>query len=156
MNNKPVSYVETGHKKWKYRQTEYHEFKFKGLSQSDILDQDAYNKISKYITIDKDRFFTRSGYTIDGATKFPDFDWMMRRAVWGHDALYQLMELGVISWDFRKQADELLRDLAHDDYIILHPANNRIHKMIIERRAIFWSRLVYNGVRYGYPIAKKL
>lgn len=156
MKNNPVSYVETGHKIWKYRQTEYYEFKFKGISQSDILDQDAYNKISKYITIDKDRFFTRSGYTINGATKFPDFDWMMRRPVWGHDALYQLMELGVISWDFRKQADELLRDLACEDYIILNNSSNRFTQYIVERQAIAWSRLVYNGVRYGYPIAKKL
>lgn len=52
--------------------------------------------------------YLSAGYAWDGATCFPDVKSIMRGSL-VHDALYQLMRLGLLSAEERGVADDLLR-----------------------------------------------
>ena len=53
-------------------------------------------------------------YAWDGATGFPDIPSVMRGAL-VHDALYQMIRLGQLPLEARKQADEMLKVLCLED-----------------------------------------
>lgn len=54
------------------------------------------------------------GYACDGATKFPDFDWIMRGA-FIHDAIYQLIREERLPPMFKEHADRELRKCCRED-----------------------------------------
>lgn len=58
--------------------------------------------------------YLSAGYAWDGATCFPDVKSIMRGSL-VHDALYQLMRLGLLSAEARETADELLRQCCLED-----------------------------------------
>lgn len=58
--------------------------------------------------------YLSAGYAWDGATCFPDVKSIMRGSL-VHDALYQLMRLGLLSAEERAAADQLLYDCCVED-----------------------------------------
>lgn len=54
------------------------------------------------------------GYAWDGATCFPDFDWIIYGSC-AHDAGYQLIRLGLIPKHCKEHFDELLGDNCYRD-----------------------------------------
>ena len=58
--------------------------------------------------------YLSAGYAWDGATGFPDVKSIMRGSL-VHDALYQLMRLGLLSAEERATADDLLRQCCIED-----------------------------------------
>lgn len=67
--------------------------------------------IQGYIFLDTDgELFIYRGYAWNGATLAPDFD-CNRLAVLVHDALFQLIQEGVLDISFISQANEELRDI---------------------------------------------
>lgn len=68
-----------------------------------------------YITLDTDGVLTiRDGYAWDGATNAPDWDCAKRPSA-VHDALYQLIGLGLLPRETRAHADRVFRDMCKED-----------------------------------------
>lgn len=68
-----------------------------------------------WVTLDPSGVLTISdGYCWDGATHAPDWDCAKRPSA-VHDALYQLIGLGMISRDYRPYADQLFRAMCAED-----------------------------------------
>lgn len=59
----------------------------------------------------------RAGYAWDGATGAWDSKSSMRGSL-GHDALYQLIRLGLLSHEWREAADRVLRRLCEEDKML--------------------------------------
>lgn len=88
---------------------------------------------TKFIELTTDGLLTiRHGYACDGPSG-PTIDTKtFMRGAFVHDALYQLMRMGLLSIVWRRQADKELRRLCLEDQ--MHPAR------------VWW---VYKGVRVG-------
>ena len=79
----------------------------------------------------------KKGFLWDGATCFPDFDWIIRASL-VHDALYKLIFCGLLPPSLRLVADTMLKALLTQDMLKLKAG--RIALMAI-------SGIVYAGVR---------
>ena len=92
--------------------------------------------ITEYVTLTTNgSLFIKAGYAWDGATGFPDFKSVLRGSLI-HDALYQLIRLGVLPASDRKKADEALRVACIEDGMSAFTA-----------RAI-WAAVTLTGWRY--------
>lgn len=94
-------------RKYKYELTEDYSIK---------IDINLSNKINtKYINLIDGVLNLKIGYAWDGASG-PALDTMtIIRASLVHDALYQLIELGYLSFSCKTYADNLLRDICIED-----------------------------------------
>jgi hypothetical protein len=67
-----------------------------------------YSAGNDYITLFKNGLMVlHRGYAWDGASSFPDFDWIIRGSC-GHDGGYQLLREGLLPLKFRVVFDNLL------------------------------------------------
>lgn len=67
--------------------------------------------IQGYVFLDTDgTLIIYRGYAWDGCTNALDTDSNMLAGL-VHDALYQLMQEGVLDWSFKPEADNMLRDI---------------------------------------------
>lgn len=67
--------------------------------------------IQGYVFLDTDgTLIIYRSYAWDGCTNAPDTDSNMLAGL-VHDALYQLMQEGVLDWSFKPDADDMLRDI---------------------------------------------
>lgn len=114
MKGKPIYY--TGG--YKYQLKREAEFNLREFTPSlPTLDKSVG---TDYIFLDKDwHIVIRKGYAWDGASG-PTIDTKSSmRGSLVHDALYQLMRLGLLSEDLRESAaDQLLHDICEDDHMI--------------------------------------
>ena len=75
----------------------------------------GYAVDTRYLSLSADGWLcVRAGYCWDGATWCPDLKSIMRGSLF-HDALYQLMRLGLIDATCREMADKMLRRCCLDD-----------------------------------------
>lgn len=71
------------------------------------LTQDA---VTPWFTITADNWLlVMPGYASDGATCFPDFDWIKTPAIAVHDPLCQAIELGILPESMNDQIDRELQ-----------------------------------------------
>lgn len=64
---------------------------------------------SRFYGVDKDQrvLWVKAGFAWDGATMFPDFDWILEASLW-HDVLHLLIAQGVIPTSENNKIDEEL------------------------------------------------
>jgi len=66
-----------------------------------------------WVTLRNDVLTIKKAYCCDGATCFPDFKWIMLPSV-VHDALCQLIRVGLLDEKNKVHADRVLRDLCRE------------------------------------------
>lgn len=105
------------------------------IIQTDII---GYNiDIGFILLLPKGKLIIKKEYAWDGATCFPDYDWIMTPSL-VHDALYQLISMDLLGMKHRKYIDKLLMGLSK------------------ERDGNFLPNVVYRGVRIGGRMSIKL
>ena len=75
----------------------------------------GYDVDTDYYSLSKEGLLTaKKGYSWDGASGCPDFRCIMRGSLF-HDVLYQMMRLKQLPRHYRKDADNLLRNICIED-----------------------------------------
>jgi hypothetical protein len=108
-------------KGWKYELMEPVKIRVLGLPEIDIE--------HPYIILSGGLLIIRQGYAWDGASGVPDNPDNMRASA-VHDALYQLMRLGLLDRKHKNYADKLLRQICIEDGM-----------------NAFWADIIFNGVQ---------
>lgn len=110
MNSK-ISY--TGPHGYKYQLALTYEHEFITPVPEDMPD---LGRINDYIHLDApfEKITLAKGYAWDGATMATDAERFMRASL-VHDALYQIMAAGILSWRFKRFADVEMRKIAIED-----------------------------------------
>lgn len=89
---------------WKYRVEEGFAYK---LQCEYGLSEDA---VTPWFTLTSDNWLlVMPGYASDGATWFPDFDWIKTPAIAIHDPLCQAIEMGILPESMNDLIDQELR-----------------------------------------------
>lgn len=113
---------------------------------------------SRFYGVDKDNrvIWAKAGFAWDGATMFPDFDWILEASLW-HDVLHLLIAQGVIPTSENNKIDEELaraiRLLGGDesrgriaDVMLklrsgyVRRATNMVHQKVVEPRPVYEMR----------------
>lgn len=77
---------------------------------------------TKFITLTREGVLTVQPYYASDGSSGPTIDDKTNmRGGWAHDALYELMRLGLLDIAWREKVDELLRDLDLQDAYEKHP-----------------------------------
>lgn len=85
------------------------------------------------------------GYAWDGATGFPDIKAVMRGSC-GHDALYQLIRMGLIPESCKEAADKTFADICEADFKTIYkkmPLKNQLAKA-------FGNSLLFGVDKFGF------
>lgn len=89
---------------WRYRVEDGLAYK---LHYDYRLSEDA---VTPWFTLTADNWLiVQPGYASDGATMFPDFDWIKTPAIAIHDPLCQAIELGILPESMNDQIDRELQ-----------------------------------------------
>ena len=126
------------------------------LQLSGIIIRHSFD--SKFYGVDKDQrvLYAKEGFAWDGATMFPDFDWILEASLW-HDVLHLLIAQGIIPTSENNKIDEELaraiRKLGGDESrgrvadILLKirsgyvfRATNLVHQKVVQARPVYELR----------------
>ena len=98
----------------KYRKLEGWKYQLMAKKSVIVAGLEAVNADYPYIKLKNGCLTVAKYYSWDGATGVPDNPDNMRASLF-HDALYQLMQLGLLDRKYRDVADQLLRSLCLED-----------------------------------------
>lgn len=127
--------------KLKYKKIDHPEYKYELIEDYVIRTPIKGRHISqKYFELFRIGLLRlHKGYRWDGATCFPDFDWIVLPSAI-HDCFYQMFRLGLLAVALKDKVDMLLREQIYD---------GSWYKKVM-------SRLVYLGVKwFGYGATRQ-